>query len=72
MAGASANHARISANILTECTHHLKTEPYEDDATGSPMLVQNHAQRKPDFRRGKKLGTKDYLIEWEKPKRKPG
>jgi len=35
------------------------------------MLVQNHAQRKPDFRRGKKLGTKDHLIEWKKPKRKP-
>ncbi len=38
---------------------------------GSHMLVQNHAQRKPDFRRGKKLGTKDHLIEWKKPKRKP-
>ena len=38
---------------------------------GSHMLVQNHAQRKPDFRRGKKLGAKDHLIEWEKPKRKP-
>ncbi len=37
----------------------------------SHMLVQNHAQRKPDFRRGKKLGTKDHLIEWKKPKRKP-
>jgi len=35
------------------------------------MLVQNHAQRKPDFRRGKKLGAKDHLIEWKKPKRKP-
>ena len=38
----------------------------------SHILVQNHAQRKPDFRRGKKLGAKDHLIEWEKPKRKPG
>ncbi|MEE9355796.1 MAG: IS4 family transposase [Methylococcaceae bacterium] len=38
---------------------------------GSHMLVQNHAQRKPDFRRGKKRGTKDHLIEWKKPKRKP-
>ena len=37
----------------------------------SHILVQNHAQRKPDFRRGKKLGTKDHLIEWKKPKRKP-
>ncbi len=39
---------------------------------GSHMLVQNHAQRKPDFRRGKKLGAKDHLIEWKKLKRKPG
>ena len=38
---------------------------------GSHRLVQNHAQRKPDFRRGKKLGAKDHLIEWKKPKRKP-
>ena len=38
---------------------------------GSHILVQNHAQRKPDFRRGKKLGTKDHLIEWKKPKRRP-
>ena len=37
----------------------------------SHILVQNHAQRKPDFRRGKKLGTKDHLIEWKKPKRRP-
>jgi hypothetical protein len=37
----------------------------------SHMLVQNHAQRKPGFRRGKKLGVKDHLIEWKKPKRKP-
>jgi len=38
---------------------------------GSHILVQNHAQRKPDFRRGKKLGIKDHLIEWKKPKRRP-
>ena len=38
---------------------------------GSHILVQNHAQRKPDFRQGKKLGAKDHLIEWKKPKRKP-
>lgn len=37
----------------------------------SHMLVLNHAQRKPDFRLGKKLGTKDHLIEWQKPRRKP-
>ena len=38
---------------------------------GSHILVQNHIKRKPDFRRGKKLGTKDHLVEWKKPKRKP-
>lgn len=38
---------------------------------GSHILVQNHVQRKPDFRRGKKLDTKDHLVEWKKPKRKP-
>lgn len=35
------------------------------------VLFQNHAQRKPDFRRGKKLGAKDHLIEWKKPLKKP-
>lgn len=38
---------------------------------GVNVLFQNHAQRKPDFRRGKKLGAKDHLIEWKKPPRKP-
>ncbi len=38
---------------------------------GSHFLVQNHVQRKPDFRMGKKLGKKDHLVEWKKPKRKP-
>ncbi|WP_305909041.1 IS4 family transposase [Methylomarinum sp. Ch1-1] len=38
---------------------------------GSHILVKNHAQRRPDFRLGKSLGTKDHLVEWNKPKRKP-
>lgn len=38
---------------------------------GVRVLFQNHAQRKPDFSCGQKLGTKDHLIEWEKPQRKP-
>jgi hypothetical protein len=38
---------------------------------GVNVLFENHAQRKPDFRRGKKLGVRDHLIEWHKPKRKP-
>lgn len=38
---------------------------------GIPVLFSNHAQKKPDFRRGKKLGDKDHLIDWHKPKRIP-
>ncbi len=36
-----------------------------------PVLFQIHANKKVDFRRGQKLGAKDHLIEWQKPKRKP-
>ena len=38
---------------------------------GVRVLFQNHAQRKPDFSCGQKLGTKDHLIEWKKPQKKP-
>jgi hypothetical protein len=38
---------------------------------GSHLLVQNHAQRKPDFSSGQRLGPKDHLVEWKKPKKKP-
>lgn len=38
---------------------------------GVHVLFQNHAQRKPDFSCGQKLGGKDHLIEWEKPQRRP-
>ena len=36
-----------------------------------PVLFQVHASKKVDFRRGQKLGAKDHLVEWQKPKRKP-
>jgi hypothetical protein len=36
-----------------------------------PVVFKNHAQKTSDFRLGKKLGAKDHLIEWMKPKRKP-
>jgi hypothetical protein len=36
------------------------------------VLVQNHAQRKPDFRLGQQLGPRDHLVSWKKPKCKPG
>ncbi|MFC1750009.1 IS4 family transposase, partial [Pseudomonadota bacterium] len=39
--------------------------------TGVPVLFKNHAKKKSDFRKGKRLGAKDHLIYWEKPKRKP-
>lgn len=39
---------------------------------GGHVLVQNHAQRKPDFRLGQRLGPRDHLVIWKKPKRKPG
>ena len=36
-----------------------------------PVLFQIHAKKKVDFRRGQRLGAKDHLVEWQKPKRKP-
>jgi len=35
----------------------------------SHILVQNHAQRKPNFSEGEKLGAKDHMIDWKKPKK---
>jgi hypothetical protein len=40
-------------------------------AKNIPVLFQIHARKKVDFRRGQKLGAKDHLVEWQKPKRKP-
>ena len=36
-----------------------------------PVVFERHAQRKTDFRRGKRLGSKDHLMHWEKPLVKP-
>jgi len=38
---------------------------------GVESISMNHAKKKADFRKGIKLGKKDHLIEWIKPKRKP-
>ncbi len=38
---------------------------------GVPVVFRNNANKKADFRRGKKLGSKDHLIEWRKPPRAP-
>ena len=35
------------------------------------FVSQNHAQKKPDFKAGHKLATKDHIVEWKRPKRKP-
>ncbi len=32
-------------------------------------VFQQHSARKTDFRRGKRLGTKDHLVNWKKPAR---
>lgn len=40
-------------------------------AKGVDVVFQQHASRKSDFRRGTKLGVKDHLVVWEKPKQKP-
>lgn len=34
---------------------------------GVDCIFQQHASRKSDFRRGRRLGTKDHLIVWTKP-----
>jgi len=39
---------------------------------GSPILVQNHAQRKPNVTEGKNLGTRDHIFHWKNPKKNLG
>jgi len=36
---------------------------------GVDVLFEQHAGRKTDFRRGKRLGVRDHLIEWKRPTR---
>lgn len=38
---------------------------------GTPLVFRQRANTKSDFRRGKKLSSKDHLISYKKPKRKP-
>ena len=40
-------------------------------ASGIPVLFPIHARKKVGFSLGVRLGAKDHLIEWLKPKRKP-
>lgn len=38
---------------------------------GVDVLMEGHGARDVDFRRGKRLGKKDHLVQWEKPKARP-
>lgn len=40
-------------------------------AKGVDVVLQQHATRQTDFRRGKQLGARDHLVYWQKPKQKP-
>jgi len=40
-------------------------------ALGVPVLFPIHAKKKVDFSQGIRLGARDHLIDWKKPKRKP-
>lgn len=40
-------------------------------ARGIGALMRQHARRRPDFRTGKRLGARDHIIRWSKPKVKP-
>jgi hypothetical protein len=36
-------------------------------AMGNGVVTRLHASRKSDFRKGKRLGRSDYLVQWERP-----
>lgn len=38
---------------------------------GIDVVTRLHAQRRADFRRGRKLGREDHLVHWPKPARRP-
>jgi IS4 transposase len=38
---------------------------------GADAVFRIHGSRKSDFRRGKRLGKKDHIVTWEKPKQRP-
>ena len=40
-------------------------------AKGVDIIFQQHAVRQTDFRRGQRLGTRDHVVIWDKPKQKP-
>ncbi len=38
---------------------------------GVDVLFQQHAMRKTDFRKGQRLGPRDHIVAWSKPRKKP-
>jgi hypothetical protein len=40
-------------------------------ALGVDVLFEQHGSRTTDFRRGERLGTRDHLVSWSKPKARP-
>lgn len=41
-------------------------------AQGAEVLFQQHQRRHTDFRKGRRLGTRDHVVAWQKPKLCPG
>jgi hypothetical protein len=40
-------------------------------ALGVDVLFEQHGSRHTDFRRGRRLGTRDHLVNWRKPRQRP-
>lgn len=49
-------------------TYAILAMALQDDVAA---LMQNHANRRVDYRKGHKMGKRDHLVEWIKPKIKP-
>ena len=41
-------------------------------AQGADVLFQQHQRRHTDFRKGRRLGARDPVVAWPKPKIRPG
>lgn len=40
-------------------------------AQGVDVLLEQHGSRHTDFRRGRRLGPRDHVVEWKKPRQRP-
>lgn len=50
------------------CNHFLIARM---QALGVDVLFEQHGSRTTDFRRGERLGARDHIVRWEKPKTRP-